>query len=104
MASEAILAIKKAEDEGKEIIKQATEEAKKIAASYAKNLQEQKDSIMVRARHTRESMVNEAAEKAQRDCEELERQGKAEKETILSPDDKKLEQAIKFITERIVSV
>lgn len=104
MAVEAVLKIKEAEERGKAVIRGAGEEARKIAQSYAANCEEQKNTILVKAKNTREVIIKSAEQKAESECDELQKKGDAEKEKIFNPGAEKVEQAIKFITERIVSV
>lgn len=104
MAGEAVLKIKETEDRGKELIRASTEEARQIADNYAKNSAEQRDAMLVKAENTKAEIIEAAAKKAGAECEELGKHGALEKEAILNPGAEKLEQAIKFITERIVSV
>lgn len=104
MAAEAVLKIKEAEDRGRELIRKAGEEARQIALSYERNSAEQRNTILVKAKNTKAEIIDAAVKKAGTECEELERRGDEEKKAILDPGAEKLEQTIKFITERIVSV
>ena len=103
MAKEAVLKIKQAEERGKEQLRAATEEARQITQSYAQNAAEQREAILIKARHTREGIIAARTKKAEAKCGELAREAEVEKRAILNPGEAKLEQAIKFITERIVS-
>lgn len=103
MAQEAVFRVKEAEDQGKELIRKATEEARHISSSYARNAMEQKEAIMVKANHAREETIRKAVQKAEADCEALMKSGSSEKNAILNPGADKLKKAVRFITERIVS-
>ncbi len=103
MAGEAVLKIKQAEEAGRELVRAATEEARQITQSYAQNAAEQRETILVKARNTRDKIIDSAVKKAQAECGKLSAEAEKEKQSILSPGAERLEAAIKYITERIVS-
>jgi F0F1-type ATP synthase membrane subunit b/b' len=103
LAKQAVLKIKEAEGLGRERLRAATEEARQITQSYAQNAAEQREAILIKAQHVRSGIIAAATKKAEASCEELELAAEAEKRAILNPGAERLEQAIKFITERIVS-
>jgi vacuolar-type H+-ATPase subunit H len=103
LAKQAVLRIKEAEGLGRDKLRAATEEARQIAQSYAQNAAEQREAILIKAQHVREGTIAAATQKAEASCGELERAAEAERRAILNPGAEKLEEAIKYITERIVS-
>lgn len=104
MAVEAVIKIKEAEVQGREILRKANDTAWQIIQSAAKESAEKRDAILGEARKVQSRLLDEAAQKAQTECETLGACGASERETILNPGEDKLNRAINFITERIVRV
>lgn len=104
MAAEAVYKIKEFEDKGKEIVKNANEEAKRILASSTEDCEQERDAMLQNMQWQRTTMIQAAVDKANKACEEIISQGAAEREALLTPASDKLESAIKLVMERIVSV
>lgn len=103
MAAEAVLKVKEAEDQAKEIIRAANENARSMLSSAEKDAAKQNKAILDEAARGRLELIAASTEKAERDCESLVADGIREREALLSPDQSKFKSAVQLIVERIVS-
>lgn len=104
MAAEAVGKIRETEEKGREIIKKAGDEAKRILSAAREEGAARRKSLLEEAGRERESMLRAAAERAGKRCEAIAAEGAAERERILSPESSRMESAVRLVMERIVSV
>ena len=104
MASEAVLQVKQAEEQGKELIRRSAEQSKQIVSDAHREAQNRRRNIIGDADKQRVQLISAASGEAARDAETLERNGCVEREKLLSPAPIRRSQAVNRIVERIVSV
>lgn len=104
MAADAVNKIRETEEQGRLAVRRAADEAKQIVAAAGKEADERRQAILRDAASQRDSMIQEARNKAQQTCKTIEDEGNADRQKLLSPDPDKLDSAVKFVMERIVSV
>lgn len=104
MAAEAVYKIKETEEKGKEVVRQANEEAKRILAAARETSAGKKKELLDQALREKAAIVQSAVDKANKTCEGIAAKGAEERDNILAPDSSKVERAIQLVMERIVSV
>ncbi len=104
MAKEAIIKIKEAEDKGNALIQKANEQAKQILKNAETEGDEKAKEIIKEAQTLRLDIIEKARAEAIKECEPLLKEGDASLEGILKPDSGKWNKTIQLITERIVNV
>lgn len=104
MAAQAVFKIKETEDKGKEIIRKAKEESKRILAQAREDCESQKQVLLEKTLAEKQGIIQAAVDKANKQCETITAQGAAQRKKLLDPDQSKLERAIQLVMERIVSV
>jgi vacuolar-type H+-ATPase subunit H len=103
LAVEAVLKVKEAEDQGKELLRAANDAARSILQNAEKEAAGQKKSILDAAARERKTLVEAAISQAEWDSGPLVTAGAQERERLLSPEPAKFEGAVNLIVERIVS-
>jgi vacuolar-type H+-ATPase subunit H len=103
LAAEAVFKIKEAEDQGKELVRKAGDEARQLVADAKRDGGESKKSILADAAREKKDLMDAAVRRADKRCEAIVSEGAAEREKLLAPPGEKLSSAIKLVMERIVS-
>jgi V/A-type H+-transporting ATPase subunit G/H len=103
LAVEAVLKVKEAEEQSREILRTANDAARSILLNAEKEAARQKKSILDAAADERKTLVEAAVSQAEWDSGPLVTEGAQERERLLSPDTGKFEGAVNLIVERIVS-
>jgi V/A-type H+-transporting ATPase subunit G/H len=103
LAVEAVLKVKEAEEQSREILRAASDAARAILLNAEKEAARQKRSILDAAADERKALVEAAVSQAEWDAGPLVAEGAKDRELLLSPDTGKFEGAVNLIVERIVS-
>jgi V/A-type H+-transporting ATPase subunit G/H len=104
LAAEAVQKVKEAEERGKDIIREATDQARRAVAEADRSAADRRKSILAEAAKNRQDSIDAATLQAEKDCEALLEEGARDRELLLSPDPGKFDGAVKLIVERIVRV
>ena len=102
MAAEVVIKIKEAEEKADEIVKQATEQSRKLIADTQKAVSDRRKEFSVESANERTSIIEAAENEARKQSESLVAEGNRQVEKILNPEEKKLNSAVELIIERIV--
>lgn len=102
MAREAIEQVKKAEEEGREIIEQARNTAKKTVQDAEVYSKERYREIITKSKEEADSLIRETKQDANEKAQEIIDKGKEEADYIRNIDVAKIEGACKIVIERIV--
>lgn len=104
MAKEAILKIKKAEDNSAAIIKKASDSSREILREAETSADAQKKSVIDDTKKEVAAMLEIAQAEAESHCQPLIAQGEKEIAAIKNPKKDKVDSAVKLVIERIVNV
>ena len=103
LAAEAVLRLKEAENDGSELIRQSSDEAREIVRKAEIDCAAKKKAIIAEAEKMKTAIIEATGKKAEAECSELVKAGRSEKERILNPDTAKLEAAVKMVTDKILA-
>lgn len=103
MATEAILAVKKAEETAEKILTEVAQSSKKILEESTKKAEEEYKLIILEANKEAETIKKTAVNEGEAIAKPILEKGKAEAETLGKIEDEKLKEMTNIIIERIVN-
>lgn len=103
MAKEALNAVLQVEDEAKQIVNAAKEEARIIEERAQENAQERYRDILQLAEDQAEDIKRKAEHQANMDAKPVLANGDDERQSLLQVDPEKRQRAKNFLVERIVN-
>lgn len=104
LALEAIEAIKKSEANAKQLINDANNEAREIISKAKEDAQKQYEDVLAKAKEKTNKLINDAVNIGNKEAEPILAKGKKDAEDILNISDDKKNNAVKLVVERIVKI
>ena len=104
MAAEIINEIKKAEQQAKEIVVQANKDSKDMISKATNKAETIYKEILLVAKNESNDIINAQIASGNTEAEKLFEQGKRDCETIASPSQTRVDEAVKLVIERIVNI
>ena len=103
MATEAILAVKKAEETAKEILEQVAQYSRKTLDESFRKAEEEYKNIISDANNQADEIKKIAVSEGQAIAKPILEKGKAEAETLQKLEENKLKEVTNIVIERIVN-
>jgi len=102
LAAEAVLRINEAEEQGREILRKASDRARQITSGAEKEAKDKAKNMIAEAQKTRQAMIDAARQEAEKGSQELLAGGEAERNRLLSLEPARRRDAIDFVMKKVV--